>query len=75
LINGHNLINDCLSKGSESVTIDRVIRTTNGSASGIQLSVTQSLVVCNTISGSISENWIDINKFYEMLGKCDLDGL
>jgi hypothetical protein len=79
LKNGHKLINKglsiCLSKVSASTTFDRVIRTTNGSVSGIKLSVNESPVSCNTIIGSISGKKIDIKKFHKMLGHCRLDRL
>jgi hypothetical protein len=64
-----------LSKGSASITFDRVIRTTNGSVSGIKLSVDESPVACNTINGSISGMKIDINQFHKLLGHCRSDRL
>jgi hypothetical protein len=74
LKNGHKLSNKglsiCLSKGSASVTFDRVIRTTNSSASGDKFSINESPVVCNTISGSISGKKIDIHEFHKILGHC-----
>ena len=59
LKNGFNLSNQsvsiCLSKGPVSVTFDRVMKTKNGFVSGIKLSVHESPVAYNTISGSIKE--------------------
>jgi hypothetical protein len=43
--------------------------------SGIKLSVNESPVACNTISGSVSGKKIDINKFHKILGHCRLDRL
>jgi hypothetical protein len=57
------------------LTFDRVIRTINGSVSGIKLSVYESPVACNSISGSISGKKIDINEFHKMLGHCGSDRL
>jgi hypothetical protein len=55
LKHGYLLINQglsiCLSKGSVSVTFDRVMRTTYGSVSGVKLLVNKYPVVCYTLKG------------------------
>jgi hypothetical protein len=66
LINqGHSI---SLSKGSVLVTLDRVMRTTNGSVSGVTLLVNESPVVYNTISGIFYGKKVDINEFHKILG-------
>jgi hypothetical protein len=52
-----------MSKGSVSVAFDRVMRTTNGSVSGVKLLVNESPVVYNTLSGPFYGKKVDINKF------------
>jgi hypothetical protein len=64
-----------LSKGSACIIFDRVIRNKKGSVSGIELSVYESPVACNSISGSISGKKIDVDKFPKMLGHCRSDRL
>ena len=72
LKNGINLSNKglliFLSKESASVTFDRVIRTTNGSVSGIIQSVNESPVVYNIIRCLFSEHKIIRSEFHKMLG-------
>ena len=79
LKNGFSLSNKgvsiCLSKGSASVTFDRVFRTTNGFVSGIKMSVYDSPVIYNATKGLITNKCLDINRFHEILGHCGLDRL
>jgi len=65
----------CLSKGDVSVTFDRVLRTANGSVSGIKLSIDKSPVAYNTISNFRPAKSININDFHKMLGHCGSDRL
>jgi hypothetical protein len=65
----------CLSKGAVSVTFDRVLRTANGSVSGIKLSINESPVAYNTISNFRPGKSININDFHKMLGHCGSDRL
>ena len=55
LKNGFNWSNQGLSKGSVSVTFDRVMKTTNGFVSGIRMSVHESPVDYNTITVQLKE--------------------
>jgi hypothetical protein len=63
----------CLSKKAVSVTFDRVLRTANGSVSGIKLSVDESPVAYNTISNFRHGKSINTNDFHKMLGHCGSD--
>jgi hypothetical protein len=65
----------CLSKGSFSINFDRVMRTTNGSVSGIKLIVNESPVVCNTLSSTYYGKNLDINEFHKILLQCGSDRL
>jgi hypothetical protein len=68
LKNGYLLRNQCLlnllSKGSVSVTFHRVMRTINGSISGIKLSVNDLPVVCNTLIGPFYGKKNGITEFH-----------
>jgi hypothetical protein len=68
-------ISICLSKGDVSVTFDRVLRTANGSVSGIKLSIDESPVAYNTISNFRPGKSININDFHKMLGHYGSDRL
>jgi hypothetical protein len=79
LKNGFDLSNKGLiinlKKGSVSVTFDRVIKTVNGSISGIKIT-TYDPSVAYTIKESLTAfKEIDVNKFHEMIGHCGLDRL
>ena len=79
LENGHKISNKgltiCLSKGSSSIMFDRLFKTTNGSISGIKLTVNESPVAYNAVSDSAPGKKIDMNEFHKMLGHCGLDRL
>ena len=64
-----------LSKGSATVTFDRLIRTTNGSVSAIKMSINTPPVAYSATKSSITSKGIKINTFHEMLGHCGLDRL
>jgi hypothetical protein len=79
LKNGFNLSNKglmiSLKKGSVSVTFDRVIKTVNGSISGIKIT-TYDLSVAYIAKGSLTAiKKLDVNKFHEMIGHCGVDRL
>lgn len=77
--NGFNLSNNgtsiCLTKGSASITFDRVINTLCGSISGIKMVCKESSVAYTAQGKTESVNSIDINKFHEMIGHCGSDHL
>ena len=77
--NGFNLSNNgtsiCLTKGSASITFDRVINTLSGSISGIKMVCKESSVAYTAQGKTESINSIDINKFHEMIGHCGSDRL
>jgi hypothetical protein len=63
LRNGYHLskqgLSICFSKGLVSVIFDIIMRTTNGSVSGIKLLVNESLLAYNTLSGTfMKRKWI-----------------
>jgi hypothetical protein len=77
--NGFDLSNKGLmissKKGSVSVTFDRVIKTVNGSISGIKMT-TYDPSVAYLAKGSLTAiKEIDVNKFHEMIGHCGVDRL
>jgi hypothetical protein len=63
------------SKGSVSVTFDRVTRRTNDSVSGIVLLVNESSVVNQTNSGNFYGKKVHMNEFHKILGHCRSDRL
>jgi hypothetical protein len=64
-----------LKKGSVSVTFDRVIKTVNGSISGIKM-ITYDPSVAYLAKGSLTAiKEIDVNKFHEMNGRFGVDRL
>jgi hypothetical protein len=64
-----------LNQGSVSVTFDRVIKTVNGSISGINMT-TFDPSVAYTAKGILTTiKEIDVNKFHEMIGHCGVDRL
>ena len=77
--NGFSLSNKgtsiCLTKGSASITFDRVINTLSGTISGIKMIGNESPVAYVAQSNFTSLNAIDINKFHEMIGHCGTDHL
>jgi hypothetical protein len=56
-----------LSKGSVSVTFDRVMKATNGFVSGIKLLLNESSAIYNTLSGNFHGMKFEINEFHKML--------
>jgi hypothetical protein len=79
LKNGFDLRNKglmiSLKKGSVSVTFDRVIKTFNGSISGIKMTIYDPSIAYIS-KGSLTEIIeIDVNKFQEMIGHCGVDRL
>jgi hypothetical protein len=79
LKNGFNLSNKVLmislKKGSVSVTFDRVIKTVNGSISGIKMTTYDPSVAYLAKVNSTKIKEIDLNKFHEMIGHCGVDRL
>jgi hypothetical protein len=64
-----------LKKGSVSVTFDRVIKTVNGSVSGIKMTTYDPSVSYLTKGSLTAIKEIDMNKFHEMIGHCGVDRL
>jgi hypothetical protein len=77
--NGFSLSNKgtsiCLTKGSASITFDRVINTLSGTISGIKMIGNESPVAYVAQNNFSSVNAIDINKFHKMIGHCGTDRL
>jgi hypothetical protein len=75
--NGFKLSNNgtsiCLTKGSASITFDRVTNTLSGSISGIKMVCKESSVDYTAQGKTESVNSSDINKFHEMIGHCVSD--
>jgi hypothetical protein len=79
LKNGFNLSNKglmiSLKKGSVSVTFDIVIKTVNGSISGIKMTTYDpSIAYLAKVSLTVIKE-IDVNKLHEMIGHCGVDRL
>jgi hypothetical protein len=64
-----------LKKGSVSVTFDRVIKTVNGSVSGIKMTSYDSSVAYIAKGRLTAIKEIDVNKFHEMIVHCGVDRL
>jgi hypothetical protein len=79
LKNGFDLSNKglmiSLKKGSVSVTFDRVIKTVNGSISGIKMTTYDPSVAFLANGNYTAVKEIDVNKFHEMIGHCGVDRL
>jgi hypothetical protein len=77
--NGFKLSNNgtsiCLTKGSASITFDRIINTLSGSISGFKMVSHQSSVAYVAKGKLELIKSIDINKFHEMIGHCGFDCL
>jgi hypothetical protein len=77
--NGFSLSNKvtsiCLTKGSASITFDRVINTLSGTISGIKMIDNESPVAYVAQSSFSSVNAIDIDKFHQMIAHCRTDRL
>jgi hypothetical protein len=77
--NGFSLSNKgtsiCLTKGSASITFDRVINALSGTISGIKMIGNESPVASIAQSNFSSVNAIDINMFHKMIGHCGTDRL
>jgi hypothetical protein len=79
LKNGFNLSNKglmiSLKKGSVSVTFDRVIKTINGSISGIKMATYDPSLAYLSKGSLTAIKEINVNKVYEMIGHCGVDRL
>jgi hypothetical protein len=79
LKNGFDLSNKglmiSLKKGSVSATFDRVIKTVNGSITGIKMTTYDPSVAYLAKGSLTSIKEIDVNKFHEMIGHCCVDRL
>jgi hypothetical protein len=79
LKNGFNLSNKglmiSLKKGSVSVTFDRVIKTANGSISGIKMTKYDPSVAYLAKGSLTAIKEFDVNKFHEMIRNCGVDHL
>jgi hypothetical protein len=64
-----------LKKVSVSVTFDRVIKTVNGSISGIKMTTYDPSVAYIAKDSLTAINEIDENKFHQMIGHCVVDRL
>jgi hypothetical protein len=64
-----------LKKGSVSVTFDRVIKTANGSISGIKMSTYEPSVDDFAKCSLTAIKEVDVNKFNKMIGNFDIDRL
>jgi hypothetical protein len=64
-----------LKKGSVSVTFDRVIKTVNGSISGIKMTTYDPSVSYIAKCSLTAIKEINVNKFHEMIGRCGVDRL
>jgi hypothetical protein len=71
----NNGISICLTKGSASITFDRIINSLCGSISGIKMVSHQSSVAYVAKGKLQLIKSIDINKFHEMIGHCGFDRL
>jgi hypothetical protein len=78
LKNGFKLSNEgeniSLTKGSASITFHRIIKSLDGTVSGIKMASLESTpyVTQNKLDSS---KIIDVNKFHEMIGQCGVDRL
>jgi hypothetical protein len=79
LKNGFNLSNKglmiSLKKGSVSITFDRVIKTVNGSISGINMTAYDPSVAYLAKGSLTAIKKFDVNKFHEMIGHCGVECL
>jgi hypothetical protein len=77
LKNGFNLSNKglmiSLKKGYVSVTFDKVIKTVNGSISGIKVTTFDPSVAYCAKGSLTAVKEIDVNKFHEMIGHCGVE--
>jgi hypothetical protein len=67
--------NISLTKGSASITFDRIIKSLDGIVSGIKMVYLDSLTAYVAQNKLYSGKSIDVNKFYEIIGHCGLDCL
>jgi hypothetical protein len=75
--NGCRLSNEgesiSLTKGSSSITFDRIIKSLDGTISGIKMVSLDSPTAYIAQNKIDSNKSIDVNKFHEMIGYCGLD--
>jgi hypothetical protein len=67
--------NISLTKGSASVTFDRIIKSLDGTVSGIKMVYLDSSTAYITQNKLDSGKSVDVNKFHEIIGHCGLDCL
>jgi hypothetical protein len=79
LKNGFKLSNKneniSLAKGSASITFDRIIKSLDGTVSGIKMIYLDSPTAYVAQNKLVSVKSIDVNKFHEMIRHCGLDRL
>jgi hypothetical protein len=79
LKNGFKLNNQdesiSLAKGSASITFDRIIKSLDGTVSGIKMVSLDSPAAYVAQNNLDSSKSIDVNKFHEMIGHCGFDCL
>jgi hypothetical protein len=77
--NGFDLSNGgqsiSLIKGFSSITFDRIIKSLDGTVSGIKMDSIESPSAYVAQSKLVSSNSLDVNKFHEMIGYCGLNSL
>jgi hypothetical protein len=77
--NGFDLSNQgeniALTKGSASITFDRIIKSLDGTVSGIKMVPHDPPAAYVAQNKLVSSKNIDVNKFHEMIGHCGLDSL
>jgi hypothetical protein len=77
--NGFDLNNEgesiFLTKGSSSITFDRIIKRLDGTISGIKMISLDSSTAYIAQNKMDSNKSIDVNKFHERIGHCSLDCL
>jgi hypothetical protein len=79
LNNGFKLSNEgeniSLTKGSASITFDGIIKSSDGTVSGIKMVSLDSSTAYVAQNKADSSKGIDVNKFHEMIGHCGVDRL
>jgi predicted phosphatase len=64
-----------LTKGSASITFDRIIKSLDGTVSGIKIVSLEPPTAYVTQNKLDSGKGINVNKFHEMIGHCGVDRL
>jgi hypothetical protein len=62
-----------LTKGSASITFDRIIKSLDGTVSGIKMVSFESSTAFVTQNKLESSKIINMNKFHEMIGRCGVN--